>query len=177
MYYTLKHQAKFGVPVVAEQQLEVFLTSVLMATKAPPRAAKHSEWRELMEHMSRVSCDAYRAVVFKHPHFIDYFRNATPEEELGNLNIGSRPARRRKGGGVETLRAIPWIFAWYARLDRSDHSHHMSLHTGHRAAWHCQHGWAWPTQSATPLRRAACQTCRRCTLTGRFSPRPSTSSP
>lgn len=106
-------QAKFGVPVVAEQQLEVFLTSVLLATKAPPRAAKHSEWRELMEHMSRVSCDAYRSIVFKHPHFIDYFRNATPEEELGNLNIGSRPARRRKGGGVETLRAIPWIFAWY----------------------------------------------------------------
>ncbi len=97
---------------MAEQQLEVFLTSVLLATKAPPRAAKHAEWRELMERMAEVSCEAYRGIVFKHPHFIEYFRNATPEEELGNLNIGSRPARRRKGGGVETLRAIPWIFAW-----------------------------------------------------------------
>lgn len=51
-------------------------------------------------------------VVFEHPLFVSYFRNATPEEELVNLNIGSRPARRKKGGGVETLRAIPWIFAW-----------------------------------------------------------------
>ena len=51
-------------------------------------------------------------IVYKHPHFISYFRNATPEEELANLNIGSRPARRKQGGGLETLRAIPWIFAW-----------------------------------------------------------------
>lgn len=51
-------------------------------------------------------------IVFEDPRFVSYFRHATPEEELVNLNIGSRPARRNKGGGVETLRAIPWIFAW-----------------------------------------------------------------
>jgi hypothetical protein len=50
--------------------------------------------------------------VFEHPHFISYFTAATPESELGNLNIGSRPARRKTGVSVHNLRAIPWIFAW-----------------------------------------------------------------
>jgi phosphoenolpyruvate carboxylase len=50
--------------------------------------------------------------VFEHPHFISYFTAATPESELGNLNIGSRPARRKTGASVHNLRAIPWIFAW-----------------------------------------------------------------
>jgi len=45
------------------------------------------------------------------PQFVDYFRQATPEQELGRLPLGSRPARRRTGG-IESLRAIPWIFAW-----------------------------------------------------------------
>ena len=41
-----------------------------------------------------------------------YFRAATPEIEIASLNVGSRPAKRRPTGGVETLRAIPWVFAW-----------------------------------------------------------------
>lgn len=53
-----------------------------------------------------------RSIVFEHPHFISYFTAATPESELGNLNIGSRPARRKTGASVHNLRAIPWIFAW-----------------------------------------------------------------
>jgi phosphoenolpyruvate carboxylase len=47
-----------------------------------------------------------------HAAFIDYFRAATPELEIASLNVGSRPAKRRPTGGVETLRAIPWVFAW-----------------------------------------------------------------
>lgn len=50
--------------------------------------------------------------MFEHPTFISYFTAATPESELGNLNIGSRPARRKVGASVRNLRAIPWIFAW-----------------------------------------------------------------
>lgn len=53
-----------------------------------------------------------RSVVFQNPNFISYFTAATPEAELGNLNIGSRPARRKAGASVANLRAIPWIFAW-----------------------------------------------------------------
>ena len=54
---------------------------------------------------------AYRAVVRDNPRFVEYFRQATPEQELGRLPLGSRPAKRR-AGGIESLRAIPWIFAW-----------------------------------------------------------------
>jgi phosphoenolpyruvate carboxylase len=64
--------------------------------------------------MDRLAADgvaAYRAVVREHPQFVEYFRQATPEQELGRLPLGSRPAKRR-AGGVESLRAIPWIFAW-----------------------------------------------------------------
>lgn len=65
-----------------------------------------------MSVLSKRSCDAYRKVVREDPRFVPYFRAATPELELSGLNIGSRPAKRKAGGGVESLRAIPWIFAW-----------------------------------------------------------------
>lgn len=63
--------------------------------------------------LNAVPWPARRAqVVFKDPTFIKYFANATPQEHLGGLNIGSRPSRRKASGGVTQLRAIPWIFAW-----------------------------------------------------------------
>jgi phosphoenolpyruvate carboxylase len=56
---------------------------------------------------------ACREIVFRTPAFLKYFRTATPEAELGNLNIGSRPTRRKAAdAGIGSLRAIPWIFAW-----------------------------------------------------------------
>jgi phosphoenolpyruvate carboxylase len=56
---------------------------------------------------------AYRGLVYDHPRFVEYFRAVTPEPELALLNIGSRPSRRPGGrAGVESLRAIPWQFAW-----------------------------------------------------------------
>jgi phosphoenolpyruvate carboxylase len=54
----------------------------------------------------------YRGYVRENADFVPYFRSATPEQELGKLPLGSRPAKRRPTGGVESLRAIPWIFAW-----------------------------------------------------------------
>jgi phosphoenolpyruvate carboxylase len=68
-----------------------------------------------METLSEKSCEAYRAMVRGDPRFVPYFRSATPELELGHLKIGSRPAKRKASGGVESLRAIPWIFAWTVR--------------------------------------------------------------
>lgn len=104
-------QAKFGNPQVAIRTLELYTAATVDATLAPPRKPEPA-WRELLEMMAEVSCNQYRSVVRERERFVEYFRSATPEVELGALNIGSRPSRRRKGGGIETLRAIPWIFAW-----------------------------------------------------------------
>jgi phosphoenolpyruvate carboxylase len=65
-----------------------------------------------MNKMTSKSLASYRQVVREHPDFVGYFRAVTPEQELGKLALGSRPARRKANGGVESLRAIPWIFAW-----------------------------------------------------------------
>ncbi len=54
----------------------------------------------------------FHEIVRNDANFVEYFSQATPEQEIGNLKIGSRPARRRKGNGIQYLRAIPWIFAW-----------------------------------------------------------------
>lgn len=101
---------KFGLPDLAEQNLNLYLAAVLEATLQPPPAPEPA-WRAAMDRLAADGVAAYRAVVREHPQFVDYFSQATPEQELGRLPLGSRPAKRR-AGGVESLRAIPWIFAW-----------------------------------------------------------------
>ncbi|MCY1294829.1 Phosphoenolpyruvate carboxylase [compost metagenome] len=101
---------KFGLPDIAEQNLNLYLAAVLEATLLPPPAPR-PEWRALMDRLAADGVQAYREVVREHPQFVAYFRQATPEQELARLPLGSRPAKRGQGG-VESLRAIPWIFAW-----------------------------------------------------------------
>jgi phosphoenolpyruvate carboxylase len=100
----------FGLPGLATKTLETYTTAVLKADLTDPITVK-PEWRSLMNKMSESSCTKYRDIVHKDPRFVEYFRLATPEQELGLLNIGSRP-QKRKEGGIESLRAIPWVFAW-----------------------------------------------------------------
>jgi len=119
-------QAKFGLPTVARRSLEIYVSAVLTASLKPPPGPPQ-EFRDVMDSLAEISAAEYRKVVYETPEFIDYFRSVTPEQELGNLNIGSRPAKRRfagpeqtdahrgssaAGNGIDTLRAIPWIFAW-----------------------------------------------------------------
>jgi phosphoenolpyruvate carboxylase len=103
-------QAKFGLPSVARRTLEIYTAAVLTASLMPPPGPPES-YRKIMENLSENAAASYRALVYGNEKFIEYFQAATPERELGNLNIGSRPAKRR-AGGLESLRAIPWIFAW-----------------------------------------------------------------
>jgi phosphoenolpyruvate carboxylase len=102
--------AQFGLPDIAVRTLEVYATSVLGATLARP-ASVPAEWRDAMERLAFDAHGVYRRIVYDEPRFIDYFHAATPAREIGLAPIGSRPATRG-GGGVESLRAIPWVFAW-----------------------------------------------------------------
>jgi phosphoenolpyruvate carboxylase len=139
-------QSLFGLPDIALRTLEVYTSATLeawLSPAAPPRP----EWRACMDRLRDSARDRYRAIVYNDPRFVEYFHDATPEAELAEMNIGSRPARRKvagtdaaangdvkskakssvtshgddsakgagKGGaklGVESLRAIPWQFAW-----------------------------------------------------------------
>ena len=102
---------KFGLPQVTISSLAMYASAILEANLLPPPEPKN-EWKSVMDSLSDVSCDMYRDYVREQPDFVPYFRSATPELELAKLPLGSRPAKRRPTGGVETLRAIPWIFAW-----------------------------------------------------------------
>ena len=104
-------QAHWGLPELAVRTMEVYTTATLEATLRPGRGPTEA-WRDRMNGLARAARDAYRATVHEQPVFVEYFRAATPEVEIGRLNIGSRPARRSPGAGVGSLRAIPWQFAW-----------------------------------------------------------------
>ncbi len=102
---------KFGLPKLAVQSFTLYTGAVLEASLRPPPEPK-PEWRRMMDQLADTAVKSYRDVVRGNAEFVPYFRAATPEQELGKLAIGSRPAKRRSGGGIESLRAIPWIFAW-----------------------------------------------------------------
>ncbi|MFO8044591.1 MAG: phosphoenolpyruvate carboxylase [Halomonas sp.] len=102
---------KFGQPEIALRSMEIYACAVLEATLLPPPDPE-PRWREEMDRLAEVAHRAYVGVVREDPDFVPYFRAVTPEGSLGRLPLGSRPTKRRQDGGVETLRAIPWIFAW-----------------------------------------------------------------
>jgi len=103
-------QQKYATESLAEYTLGTYLGSVLEATLAPPPKPKN-EWRALMDRMSKVSMQAYRNNLMNKD-FLNYYFKATPQKILGQLFIGSRPAKRNKSKNIKSLRAIPWVFAW-----------------------------------------------------------------
>lgn len=104
-------RTKLGLKELAINTLALYTSAILQANLREPPAPKQA-WRDIMDALADRSCSHYRSMVRDNPDFVAYFREATPEQELANLPLGSRPARRKKGGGISSLRAIPWIFAW-----------------------------------------------------------------
>jgi len=105
--------AKFGLRGIALRTMELMVGAVLeVEAKGGRPNTPEPKWVEAMDLLAKESRDSYRNLVYEDRDFITYFREATPIDVIERLLIGSRPASRRSGKGVENLRAIPWVFAW-----------------------------------------------------------------
>jgi len=100
-------------PDLAHRILEQMAYGVLLGAHAAQSETHVPDaWRDAMEEMSAAGFAAYKAVVHDDPEFLEFWREATPIDEIGNLKLGSRPTFRRATKSVEDLRAIPWVFSW-----------------------------------------------------------------
>ena len=102
-------------PDLAHRVLEQMAYGVLLGAHEAQRGARRvpKRWLRAMEQMSAAALAAYRACVHEDPDFLTFWREATPIDEISELNFGSRPTYRRKGSvSVADLRAIPWVFSW-----------------------------------------------------------------
>jgi phosphoenolpyruvate carboxylase len=107
--------AKYSSTEIAHRELELTANAVLASTREAGGAgepARLATYEDVLEGMARRSSEAYRGLVYGDPAFASFFHAVTPVDEISRLQLGSRPAKRRSGGGIEDLRAIPWVFAW-----------------------------------------------------------------
>lgn len=105
--------AKYGNPEVGRRNLEVLVAATLETSLRPTGAEPTPQaFLDTMQALSDAAFTAYRALVYETPGFEQYFWESTVISEIAGLNIGSRPASRKKGTRIEDLRAIPWVFSW-----------------------------------------------------------------
>ena len=104
-------QQKYGYKPLAEYNLCSYIGAVMDASLNPPPKSKKN-WRVLIEKMSEIATSAYRKNLNQSEDFIRYFKTVTPHKSLGKLAIGSRPTKRKNVDNIQSLRAIPWVFAW-----------------------------------------------------------------
>jgi phosphoenolpyruvate carboxylase len=104
---------RYGLRPIALRSFEQSLNAVALATAGQPGAASPDpRWHEALAMFADVSRWTYRRLVHEEPAFLEFFHSVTPVDVIERMQIGSRPVTRAATGGVEALRAIPWMFAW-----------------------------------------------------------------
>ncbi|WP_247767809.1 phosphoenolpyruvate carboxylase [Bradyrhizobium sp. 172] len=105
--------SKYSNAEVGRSNLEILAAATLEASLLHPRqSAPRREYLTAMDELSSLAFKAYRGLVYETDGFVDYFWASTVINEIATLNIGSRPASRKKTRAIEDLRAIPWVFSW-----------------------------------------------------------------
>jgi phosphoenolpyruvate carboxylase len=107
--------AKYSLPEIAERELELTATAVLSSSLEllpRPEPERLDVFERVMDEMRDTSAEAYRRLVHEDDAFIAFFKAATPLDEITQLQLGSRPAKRSDAPGIDDLRAIPWVFSW-----------------------------------------------------------------
>jgi phosphoenolpyruvate carboxylase len=106
--------SKYSDAELGRRNLEALVAATLEASLEDTErlGARAPRYFAIMDALSAHAYRAYRALVYETPEFPDYFRASTPIAEIGELNIGSRPASRSASAQIEDLRAIPWVFSW-----------------------------------------------------------------
>jgi phosphoenolpyruvate carboxylase len=102
---------RYGLPKIAHRHLEQVLHAVLLSG-LENRPDAPDAWVVVLDRLAEASRAYYRKLVYENPSFMEYFRAATPINEISRLKIGSRPVTRKKTDRIEDLRAIPWVFSW-----------------------------------------------------------------
>jgi len=106
---------RYSHPGLAMRSLEKAVSAVLLGSmniQTPHMQNTERKWAGIIEQLSQDSFVAYQDFVYRNPDFLTYFHQATPIEEIGELKLGSRPAKRRNSPRIQDLRAIPWVFSW-----------------------------------------------------------------
>ncbi len=105
--------SRYSNPDIAYHRLEQITHAVLLSSAPNPNAKEIPViWRTSMDKMGGVSISAYRKLVYETPGFIEFWRAATPIDEISRMHIGSRPPARGSSAEVNKIRAIPWVFSW-----------------------------------------------------------------
>ncbi|MEF2247780.1 MULTISPECIES: phosphoenolpyruvate carboxylase [unclassified Paenibacillus] len=95
-----------------EQATWALITAARLAKYPEDDKVKEAEWDDIARSISETALTKYQDLIFRDPDFLQFFKESTPLPEVGELNIGSRPSKRKNSDRFEDLRAIPWVFAW-----------------------------------------------------------------
>jgi phosphoenolpyruvate carboxylase len=102
----------YSEPDWADAHLQAMLAAVILTSHPDAENRPEAAWEAVLADLAERSMKAYRGLVYGNYRFAEYFRQATPINEISRHRIGSRPASRGGGESISELRAIPWVFAW-----------------------------------------------------------------